>query len=186
MNLANRLTIFRIFLTPLFAAALVYYSSERILLYWVGTGIFALACLTDALDGYVAAKMNQKTVLGSYIDPIADKLLLLSGYVCLGFLTHLPPTMKVPAWLTILVISRDILIVLGSMVIFVMTGALKARPLFVGKLTTVLQMATLLASLLMLPELFREVLFGITGLLTVVTGFLYVKIGSQALQGSGK
>ena len=186
MNLANRLTVTRILLVPFFTASLVYYSPERTLLYWAGIVVFVLACLTDALDGYWATQMNQRTVLGSYIDPIADKLLLLSGYLCLGFIRDLPEAMKVPAWLTIFVISRDILILLGSMMIYVTTGSLKAKPLFVGKLTTVFQMMTLLAALLMVQEIFRWVFFGATALLTLLSGLFYIRMGGRMLQENGK
>ena len=186
VNVANRLTVTRILLTPFFVASLVYYASERVLLYWFGIVVVVLACVSDAADGYWATKMGQKTRLGSYIDPIADKLLLLSGYICLGFIRHLPEAMQVPAWLSILVISRDIVILLGATMIYVLTGTLNAKPLFVGKLTTVLQMMTVFVSLLMLPGLFRIISCAVTGIFTVLSGLLYVRMGGQILQENGK
>ena len=186
MNLANRLTVLRILLAPLFVATLIYYSPEHPVLYRLGVFVFVLACLTDAADGYLARKLDQKTQLGSYIDPIADKLLLLSGYICLGFIRHLPETMQVPAWLSILVISRDIIILLGATMIYVIRGSLNAKPIFVSKLTTVFQMLTLFFSLTMAPEMLRTALFGVTAALTVISGFFYVRMGGQILKENGK
>ena len=76
--------------------------------------LFAAAGVSDALDGYLARKMNEKTVLGSYIDPIADKLLLLSGFLSLSLMTRLPAAMRIPAWVTIPIISRDVIMNRGG------------------------------------------------------------------------
>lgn len=182
MNLANNLTVLRILLVPIFVGTLLYYSPEKIFLKDVGVIIFVFACLTDALDGYLARRMNQTTALGSYIDPIADKLLLLSGFLSLSLMTHLPPPMKIPAWVTIPVISRDVIILIGSTLIFVTTGHLKARPLWIGKLTTVSQMCALLLSLIMAPKLLQLSFFALTVALTVVSGILYIRLGGKLLQ----
>ncbi len=182
MNLANNLTVFRILLVPIFAGSLFYYSPERGLLYGIGLGIFLLACLTDAVDGYVARKMGQKTILGSYIDPIADKLLLLTGFLSLSFMGHLPPSMKIPAWVTISVVARDILIFIGSVMIFVIQGSLKAEPNFVGKITTVFQMSTLWVALIAAPKFLQNAFFVSTVILTVISGILYIRMGGRLLQ----
>ena len=182
MNLANRLTMFRILLAPLFVAALLYFSPDREYLYFIAVSVYLLACTTDGLDGYLARRMNEKTQLGSYIDPIADKFLLVSGYLSLSLMPHLPEGMKVPAWVTLAVISRDIVILLGAVIIFIATGQLKARPLFIGKITTVVQMATLLVSLLALPWGFRIWMYFLTVALTALSGILYVRIGGQMFQ----
>ena len=182
MNPANRLTVLRIVLTPVFIAALVYYSPERSYFYFVSLTAFLLACLTDGLDGFIARKYNQKTVLGSYMDPIADKLLLVSGFLSLSFMNHLPDTMRIPAWFTILVIARDGIILMGSIMIFLTTGHLKAEPLYIGKITTVLQMAALFLSLMSAPEQFKLIIFLITGALTLASGIQYIRMGGKMLQ----
>lgn len=182
MNLANRLTLVRIILVPAFVGALLYYSSDRKFLQPFAAFLFALACLTDAMDGYWARKMNEATTLGSYIDPIADKLLLLSGFLSLSFMTNLPESMRIPAWVTIPVLSRDAIILIGSTMIFITTGTLKASPLWVGKLTTFFQMATLFAALIMSPQSLQWSLYGITVFLTVLSGFYYVRMGGRILQ----
>ncbi len=184
MNLANRITIFRILLTPLFLGSLIYFSPERSYLQTLSIVVFILACITDGIDGYLARKLNQKTVLGSYIDPLADKLLLLSGFLALSFMTHLPASMHIPAWTTIVVITRDVVILIGSIVIFLTTGGLKPQPLWIGKATTVSQMSTLFASLVSTPPLFQRSLCVITVVLTVASGLAYIRIGGRLMQPS--
>ncbi|PIU40120.1 MAG: CDP-diacylglycerol--glycerol-3-phosphate 3-phosphatidyltransferase [Candidatus Omnitrophica bacterium CG07_land_8_20_14_0_80_50_8] len=181
MNPANRLTVLRIVLVPVFIASLLYYSPDKSYFYFISLTAFLLACLTDALDGYLARKLNQNTVLGSYLDPIADKLLLISGFLSLSFMGHLPPAMRIPAWLTILVIARDGLILIGSIMIFLITGRLKASPLFIGKITTVLQMGTLFLSLVSAPQPLRTGIFIMTGLMTLISGIYYTRMGGGML-----
>lgn len=186
MNLANKLTLLRILLVPIFIGALVYYSPERAHLAAVSFGVFLLACLTDAVDGAVARRLHQQTVVGSYIDPIADKLLLLSGFFCLSYLTNLPPTMHIPAWVTIAVVSRDVVILGGSAVIFLTTGELKAEPLFIGKSTTVLQMLTLAGALLSWPPSAQTVLYALTLSFTIASGVQYIRMGGRLVQAGPK
>ena len=182
MNLANRLTLLRILLVPVFIASLLYFSPEHPYLHTAAVGIYLVACLTDGLDGYLARKMDQKTLLGSYIDPIADKLLLLSGYLSLSLIPHLPEAMRVPAWVTLVVLSRDVVILVGSVVIFIATGALKAKPLFVSKMTTVMQMTALFFSLLGFSWEIRLTAYVAACALTVLSGILYVRVGGQMFQ----
>src|SRR3990167_3481531 len=105
-------------MVPLFVAALLYTSPERSYLHLAALLLFLTACLSDAADGYLARKRNETTDLGSYIDPLADKLLLLSGFLSLSLMSHLPDEMRMPAWVTISVISRDCVILIGSVVVF--------------------------------------------------------------------
>ena len=182
VNLANRITVLRILLVPVFIACLLYLSPERAYLYKVALCVYLLACATDGLDGFLARKMNEKTQLGSYIDPLADKLLLLSGYLSLSLMTHLPEPMRVPAWVTLIVISRDVVILTGSVIIFIATGSLKAKPLFVGKITTVVQMAALLFSLLGVAWHVRAALYFAAAAFTLISGILYIRMGGQLFQ----
>lgn len=182
MNLANNLTLLRIFLVPAFISCLLYYSPARPYLYAAAVVAFFIACATDALDGYVARRLNQKTVLGSYIDPIADKLLLVSAFLSLSFMHNLPPFSRIPAWVSITVIARDVIILTGSMVVFILTGKLKAEPLFVGKVTTVVQMGTISAALLGLAREVQAAFWVATVALTVVSGSRYVKLGNSLVK----
>lgn len=181
MNLANNLTILRIFLTPAFIITLFYYTPSEPWFKTLAISIFSLACVTDALDGYIARRFNQQTLLGSYIDPIADKLLLVSGFIALSFMTSLPSSMRVPIWLTISVITRDVVIVVGSLVIFIATGSLKARPSKTGKLTTVLQMTSLVLALLGAEMTISKPVFIFTAILTLISGIQYVRMGGRLM-----
>ncbi len=182
MNLANRLTVLRLVLVPVFIASLLYYSPERNYLYFVGLIVFLLACLTDGLDGYIARKYHLKTILGSYIDPIADKLLLTSGFLSLSFMVHLPDSMKIPAWLTILVMARDGMILIGAITIFLITGKLKAEPLYIGKITTVFQMSSLFSALVSAPAQIKIFIFVCTSFFTLASGVQYVRMGGKMLE----
>ena len=182
MNVANHLSVLRVLLAPAFVMCLVYATPDRFYLHDVALAIFVGACLTDALDGFLARRLHQQTVFGSYIDPIANKLLLTSGFLALSFIGHLPEAMRIPAWVTIPVIARDTLILLGSAMIFVMTGRLKAEPLLVSKATTLVQMLTLVAALAAAPVGLRYFSYAATVLLTVVSGAEYLRLGGKLLQ----
>ncbi len=185
MNLANRITIARIVLVPVFVASLLYYSAERPFFHTVALAIFLAACASDALDGCLARRRSETTELGAYMDPIADKLLLLSGFLSLSLMKNLPGSMHMPAWVTISVFSRDIVIVIGSVLIFFTRGELKPKPIFVGKITTVVQMAALFGTMISAPETLRFLLNGATVFFTLWSGVLYVTMGSRILQESG-
>lgn len=132
MNLPNFLSFLRIFSVPLFIwLVMERYAVEAL---W----LFGLAGLTDALDGFIAKRFNMETELGRYLDPLADKLLLLAGFVTLTVLGLLP------FWLTLLVVTRDVVIVGGALLYQVMTGLLEIRPVWISKLNTVSQMVLLL------------------------------------------
>ncbi|MBI2540998.1 MAG: CDP-diacylglycerol--glycerol-3-phosphate 3-phosphatidyltransferase [Deltaproteobacteria bacterium] len=169
LNLPNFLTLIRIVAIPFF---LVLLSSE---LYLEALIVFVVSGLTDALDGAVARMMRQQTALGSYLDPVADKLLVMSSFVMLGFIQAVPP------WLVVLVVSRDIIILLGYGVIYFMVEErLVVQPSFIGKLNTVFQLVTVGVVLLFLhdPRLavawLDDLLIYVTALTTVVSGFHYV------------
>ncbi len=182
MNIANHLSVLRILLVPVFISSLLYYSPDRAYFHQVSIFIFILACMTDGVDGYLARKLDLKTALGSYLDPIADKLLLLSGFLSLSFMSHLPAAMRIPAWVTIPVITRDAVILIGSFIIFLTTGNLKAEPLFIGKLTTVFQMICLFLALWPAPALLQLIFFIGVVMLTLISGIQYIKIGGRLTQ----
>jgi len=182
MNLANQITVLRILLTPLFVSLLLYYSPGREQFHFFSIVVFIAACLSDAVDGYLARRLGQTTLLGSYLDPVADKLLLLSGFLSLSFMSHLPEAIRIPAWVTIPVLTREFIILIGSAMIFLTTGKLTAEPLFIGKVTTLCQMAALFIALLAAPETVRNVFFGATVGLTVASGIGYLRMGGRLLR----
>lgn len=132
LTVANLLTILRLILIPVFVTALYY---ERFV--WA-LGVFFAAAVTDVLDGIVARSFNQKTQLGAILDPMADKLLLVTAFIILS-LPRFTLTEPIPFWLTATAISRDVFIVLGALVINMTTGFSRFRPSLPGKLNTLVQ-----------------------------------------------
>jgi cardiolipin synthase (CMP-forming) len=100
---------------------------------WIAFVLFVAAGISDAVDGFLAKRFGMTTELGAYLDPLADKVLIVSIYVSLGI------TEAIPRWLVILVVSRDLLIVGGIMLAWVLGNPLKIKPLMVSKLNTVAQ-----------------------------------------------
>jgi len=134
-TVANLLTILRLALVPVFVGT-VFYQHFRIAL-----AIFFVAAVTDGLDGLVARTFNQKTPLGEILDPIADKLLLVSAFVVLS-IQGVSPTTVLPTWLTAAVITRDILILLGALIVNFTTGLNRFPPSLPGKVNTLIQVIT--------------------------------------------
>jgi cardiolipin synthase len=129
LTLANQLTILRIALIPAFVLLVVYDYLGAALL------VFSFAGLTDALDGLIARRAGQRTSLGAWLDPMADKLLLVTTFVVLT-LPSIPLTNHLPLWLTVLVISRDVVIVGVVAIVNLAMGPRTFRPSLFGKATT--------------------------------------------------
>ncbi|MBM3252820.1 MAG: CDP-diacylglycerol--glycerol-3-phosphate 3-phosphatidyltransferase [Candidatus Omnitrophica bacterium] len=182
MNLANKLSILRILLVPFFIASLVYYSPQQEVLRFVALSIFTVAVLTDAVDGYIARIKNIKTKLGTFLDPIADKLLLISAFICLSVIGNMPKELRLPAWVPIIVVSRDAIIIFGSLLIYIVAGSLKVMPSLLGKLTTFFQMLTIIAMLLQFK--FSFILWNIAIIFTVLSGIGYIIRGSKLFNGA--
>ena len=135
MTVANQLTILRMAFVPVFVLLVVYK-------YFGGAlATFLLAGATDVLDGVIARKYGQQTPLGTFLDPIADKLLLISSFVLLS-LNTLELTLQLPLWLTITVIGRDILLIVSVVVINLTKGRKLFPPSILGKATTAFQLMT--------------------------------------------
>ena len=129
LTLANQLTILRIALIPAFVLLVVYGYLGAALL------VFSIAGLTDALDGLIARRAGQRTSLGAWLDPMADKLLLVTTFVVLT-LPGIPLANHLPLWLTVLVISRDVVIVGVVAIVNLAVGPRTFRPSLLGKATT--------------------------------------------------
>ncbi|MDD5747093.1 MAG: CDP-alcohol phosphatidyltransferase family protein, partial [Candidatus Omnitrophica bacterium] len=148
MNLANWISVIRILLIPFFISAVVYYSPEKDFLRFVALGIFLVAVISDGIDGYIARTRKMKTRLGSFLDPMADKLLLSASFVTLAVADNMSMVIPLPFWMPILVISRDIILTLGALLVYVINGDLKITPSPMGKMTTFFQMSTIVSVLL--------------------------------------
>ena len=133
LTYANQLTILRMVFVPCFVILLIYGHPKA------ATLVFLVAGLTDGLDGLLARTLKQKTVLGSFLDPMADKILLTAAFVTLT-VPSLPLVLHIPTWLTVLTISRDVLIALSVLIIHLQTQHTSFPPSLLGKGTTAIQL----------------------------------------------
>jgi cardiolipin synthase len=175
MTIPNLITCLRIILAPIF---IIYLIQKQFLPALV---VFILAGITDGADGLIARVFNQKSKIGSFLDPLADKILLVAAFVTLARLEC------VPAWLTVLAISRDILILLGVLILFLSKGDLIIRPSFLSKATTCLQLLAVFVALLLSAgyadflKNISQYLYLTTGLFTIVSGLHYMRYWFQAM-----
>lgn len=188
MTTANKVTILRILLIPFFVVEVLYYVKSGNDLHRIAALFtFAVAAILDGVDGYIARRYNQISELGTILDPLADKLLLVSGVVLLSF-DHGPLIGQIPLWLTGTIIGRDLLILIGMVVIHITVGKVKVRPRMAGKVATVLQMASVIWILLRWDEEWGERwIVYLTAGAAVFTGFsglLYVYDGVRQLSSS--
>ncbi|OGX13548.1 MAG: hypothetical protein A2351_01590 [Omnitrophica bacterium RIFOXYB12_FULL_50_7] len=178
MSIPNYLTLFRILLTPIFFITLVSYTPEKEGLRLVALAIFVIAALTDALDGLLARFLKQRTALGQMLDPLADKILLVSAYIGILFVSALH--FRPPLWITITIIFRDLILLIGFFTLHFAAVKIEVLPNIWGKLTTVCQMLLLCFILLewpvTIPLAFLTVAF------TIVSGIIYITRGLKFLQ----
>ena len=177
MNFANKISTFRILSVPFFIACLMYYSPEKEYLRFVALGIFILAVISDAVDGYVARKGKLFSKAGMILDPLGDKLLLMGAFIFLSPMSKF--TITFPLWLTLIVISRDLIILMGTLVIYMVKQKIDIHPTKWGKLTTTFQMLSAIAILLQFK--FSQFLWVIALLFTIVSGVDYVMRGFKIL-----
>ena len=174
MTIPNIHTFTRILLTPLLMWFLVRRRLNEALL------VFFIAGMTDGLDGLIARLFHQKSKIGAILDPLADKFLLVSSFLILGYLT------LIPWWLVGVAVGRDVVIVLGTTVLFVLGFRVEVLPTVLGKLTTLTQLLSVLlalsSSLLSLPPWNHQLVFVITAALSAASGVQYVRKGIFAVQ----
>ncbi len=143
VTVPNIISLLRLFSVPLVLWFLL--EENFVVAFW----LFLLASISDGIDGFIAKRFNARSIIGSYLDPIADKALLLGVYIALGVAGHLP------VWLVALVVFRDVMIVGGAALFLGMTGKLEVQPLLSGKLNTLAQIllagAALAAPALQIP-----------------------------------
>jgi cardiolipin synthase (CMP-forming) len=172
----NQLTILRLIFIPFVIVAIVVEE------YRTAFALVLVAGITDGLDGLLARKLGQQTELGGYLDPIADKLLLTSSFVALGL------ERRIPLWLVILVLSRDVIILVTALVMVLTTSVRKFPPSMYGKINTIGQVTTVLVTLLVLIyayESLRWIQQGavyVTAVFTVVSGLHYAFATAERLR----
>ncbi|MGB3418544.1 MAG: CDP-alcohol phosphatidyltransferase family protein [Mesorhizobium sp.] len=179
MTIPNLITILRFLLVPAVVLAMLQARWD-----WAFAG-FAVAGISDGVDGFIARHFNQHSRLGAYMDPMADKLLLVSVFVVLGIAGELP------LWLVVLAVSRDALIVFAVLLSSVMGQPVEMKPLAVSKLNTVVQLV--LAALVLAELAFgvgmgmvRPALIILSGLLTVASAAAYLVAWLRHMSGYGE
>lgn len=169
LNLPNTLTIFRIIIIPVFVTSVIY---ER---YNYALYLFAIASVTDVMDGLTARLKGQKTPLGTFLDPLADKFLLVTSFILFSYYGW------VPGWLVVMVLSRDIIVIVGWTLLYMMTHTQKVEPSLLGKLSIAMQFVLLCYVLIdinyrFLPEI-KDALIWITASFTALSGLHYIYRG---------
>ena len=169
MNLANKLTILRIILIPVF---LILISTKIKYGVYLATGVFVIAALTDSLDGYIARSRNQVTTLGKFMDPLADKLLITAALISLTELQ------KLPAWMVMIIIAREFIIT-GLRSVAASEGIVISASWW-GKLKTTLQIIAIIAALIELP--YYSILIWIAVIITLISGIDYIYKNRQVFK----
>jgi cardiolipin synthase len=170
LTLANQLTLIRLALVPAFVILVLYGR-----LGWA-LGAFVTAGITDGLDGLIARWTNKRTALGAFLDPMADKLLLVSAFVVLS-LPGIGLVNRIPVWLTVLVISRDVAIVVTVAIVSMTLGPRTFPPSIYGKIATALYIVTIAVVLffnyLQQRSILVDVSVWVSLAITLLSGFHY-------------
>jgi cardiolipin synthase len=196
LSWATRITLVRILLVAPFVGCMLnthdpqYDAATQDLLRHIATAIFFLMALTDAVDGYLARHRRQITRLGTFLDPLADKLLITSAAILLASAGGHVRGFPLPTMVVVLMISKDVVVVLGFLILYLITGQIHIVPVFAGKLATALQL-TMVAAVLLAPELdrvipgyraFLQVLWWSAAGAAVAAGLIYSYHGSRYIE----
>lgn len=182
MTLANRITLVRLVLIPVFCGVVYTYSPPHLWARPVALAIYGMAALTDMLDGWVARRFNQRTRFGMRLDPLADKLLINLGFVFIAANGSFEP--GVPLWFPIPIMIRDIIVVVGALLLNAYVGPVNIHVRVIGKVTTLFLNGTLFFALLSVP--FLPWLLWAAALLTLASCAQYIHDGIQQLKAGGE
>ncbi len=188
MTTANKITILRILLIPVFVLCAIYYGEgirtgapdER--WRWAAIAVFVIASATDGLDGFIARRFNQKSHLGVILDPIADKGLLVAALITLS-VTHWPGGF--PIWFPVLVIGRDLIVATGAFLVSHQVGRVDIRPHWTGKVATFLTMVAIAWVMLQIPWPRSFIPPLIAGVFVFISGVLYFRAGLRQIHEAG-
>ncbi|MBC8481350.1 MAG: CDP-alcohol phosphatidyltransferase family protein [Planctomycetes bacterium] len=193
LNWANRITILRILLIVPFVICMLKMNSSNVsqlqsdLLRYAGIFIFAIMAASDGVDGYLARRKGQITKLGSFLDPTADKLLMTCACLLLASKSGGVEGFLLDPAVVILIIGKDVFLLLGFLIIFFLTFEVRIVPVFVGKLSTILQLA-MVAGILIAPEIsrfidgwliFLKILWWSAAITAIFTTLIYIRNGSR-------
>jgi len=169
LNIPNTLTIARIILIPIFVTAIIY---KR---YNYALYLFIIAAITDIFDGLLARLRSQKTELGTFLDPLADKFLIVTSFIILATFGW------IPKWLAITVISRDTIVIIGWFLLYLVTGTAKVEPSILGKTTIWVQSIFIAYVLVVMNFLSLQGIYPmlqwLTAGFTIISGLHYIYIG---------
>ena len=176
MNLPNKLTVVRMVLVPFFVAALLL-SKTNDSLKWVALALFVIASLTDFADGYIARKYNLVTNFGKFMDPLADKILTISGMICLVELG------RIPSWIVVIIVAREF-IISGFRLVAAENGVVIAANYW-GKFKTTFQMIMIILMSMNIPQLqiVTNIVMWIALALTLISLWTYIMANKQVLAG---
>ncbi len=189
MTFASKITIARICLVPVYAALAFYYghtvkTGQPVeALRWWALGVFVFAAATDGVDGWIARHFNQCSKFGAFIDPIADKALLLTGVVTLSLVDWGSPGWRLPLWFAALVILRDCIIIGGIRILWNHHRDVRFAPHWTGKVTTVAQMFAIgwvMLRMTVFPPLYPCL---VAGFFTIWSSIAYIRQGQRILRG---
>jgi CDP-diacylglycerol--glycerol-3-phosphate 3-phosphatidyltransferase len=190
VTFASKITITRILMVPVFAVLAAAYGKTVSagqpdeFIRWFALGFFVTAATTDGLDGWVARRFNQKSAFGAFIDPIADKLLLLTGVVTLSLVDWGAPGWRLPLWFAVIVVLRDCIILGGIGYLWLRRRKVGIAPHWTGKVCTVTQMFALGWVMLRVVKLPPEWPCAVAALFTVWSTLAYIRQGLVILKGS--
>ena len=176
MNLPNKLTVVRMAIVPFFVATLLMSGSNESLK-WIALILFVIASLTDFADGYIARKYNLVTNFGKFMDPLADKILTISGMICLIELG------RIPSWIVIIIVAREF-IISGFRLIAAENGVVIAANYW-GKFKTTFQMIMIILMIMNIPQLqiLTNIVMWIALALTIISLVTYINANKQVLAG---
>ena len=180
-TLPNKISLSRICLIPLLVFCILQVQHNNHYRY-VSLFIMLIIGLSDVMDGYLARKRNEITELGKYIDPVADKLVLMIACVILSS-DHIWPEPRFPKWIPALIVGRDLLLILGTVTVLIITGRIECQPVILGKLSTFLQTIAIISVLIgnhvPIPALIA--IWWTTAAFTAVSGIFYLYRGVRQL-----
>jgi cardiolipin synthase len=196
MSWPNRITVLRLLLVPVFIL-LMLSAAESAAYRYAALGLAVALGVCDAVDGILARRTGAVTRIGSILDPLADKALMISAVVLLsleGILSTEHPALRLPYWVSVTIVSRDLFILVGTGIIFLLIGVFQALPSVSGKAATVVQFIMIVA-MLASPDLVRWFpsatlyglygVWGVTVLLGVISWLGYLRTGSKLLSAGG-
>jgi cardiolipin synthase (CMP-forming) len=180
LTLANKITIARIIAVPVFIATMLYYRQGQEEFRWIALGVYLLAEVSDVVDGYIARHYRQKTKAGSILDPLADKMLFISALLCLYHVGREAAwTVQLPLWLVVAFVARDVILIMGALLLQVHFGALEVKPNIWGKLTAFFQVLCVIAVFIQLQLALWMWWAALAA--TVVSGLIYMQEGIKRL-----